>query len=77
MSTSDLKLSLVERLLFVDNKELLQRLHELLDKDAQNWAPTAADLRELDARRARRIRGESASLTRSESIKRLRARRKA
>lgn len=77
MSTADIKLSLMERLLFVENKKLLQRMLELLDADGADWEPTGADLKELDHRRAKRISGESKGLSRAASVKRLRARKAA
>ena len=77
MSTSDIKLTLMERLLFVENKKLLERMLELLDADGADWEPSATEVKELDRRRAKRISGESVSLTRAESIHRLKARRKA
>lgn len=69
MSTSDIKLTLMERLLFVENKKLLERMLELLDADGTDWEPSATEVKELDRRRAKRISGESASLTRAESIR--------
>ena len=75
MSTTDIKLSILERLMFVENKGLLQRLHELLDQADADWEPTPAERRELDARKAKRISGESVGLSRKEAIAKLRARR--
>ncbi len=77
MSTSEIKLSLMERLLFVENKKLLERMLELLDADGADWEPTATELKELDRRRAKRISGASSSLTRAESVRLLRSRKKA
>ncbi|MFZ1692783.1 MAG: hypothetical protein WAT74_06295 [Flavobacteriales bacterium] len=75
MSTTDIKLEIVERLMAVRNRSLLKKLHEMLLADQDAWAPTAAELAELDARRAKRISGKSVGMERSQAIRRLKSRK--
>lgn len=55
MSTSDLKLSLMERLALVQDEGLLQRLKQILDKELGGddgfTEEELAELREIDRRR--------------------------
>ncbi len=77
MSTSDLKLSLMERLLHENDRVLLDRIRELFERrDAQDVDFTDAELAELEVLRTKRISGETKGLSREESIRLLRDRLK-
>ncbi|MBL0127537.1 MAG: hypothetical protein IPP83_08760 [Flavobacteriales bacterium] len=77
MSTSDLKLSLVQRLLEENDRTFLDRIRQLFEKrDAQDVDFTDAELAELEALRAKRLSGETSGLPLEEAIQQLRDRLK-
>ncbi|MBK8612391.1 MAG: hypothetical protein IPN85_02715 [Flavobacteriales bacterium] len=77
MSTSDLKLSLMERLLHENDRSVLDRIRELFERrDAGDVDFTDAELAELEALRTKRLSGETQGLSREESIRMLRDRLK-
>jgi hypothetical protein len=77
MSTSDLKLSLMERLLRENDRSVLDRIRALFDRrDAEDVDFTDAELAELEALRSKRISGETKGLSREDSIRSLRDRLK-
>ena len=77
MSTSDLKLSLMERLLHENDRSVLDRIRELFERrDAGDEDFTDAELAELEALRTKRLSGETQGLSREESIRMLRDRLK-
>lgn len=74
MSTSDLKLNLMERLALVQDAGFLQRLKQIFDMElGVDEDFTEEDLAELDRRRAEYLRGDGTSYTAEESLQRLRS----
>ncbi|MCB9183530.1 MAG: hypothetical protein H6591_06390 [Flavobacteriales bacterium] len=77
MSTSDLKLNLMERLLHENDRSVLDRIRELFERrDSEDVDFTDAELAELEALRTKRVNGETQGLSREESMRLLRERLK-
>ncbi|MBK6543008.1 MAG: hypothetical protein IPG10_17330 [Flavobacteriales bacterium] len=77
MSTSDLKLSLVQRLLSENDRAFLDRLRDLFERrDADDVDLTDAELAELEGLRARRLSGESKGHSLEEAMRLVRERLK-
>lgn len=69
MSTSDLKLNLMERLLLVHDTGLLERVKQFLDQELGEDDMVAAELAELEADHERAIRGEGEFYTIDEAMR--------
>ncbi len=75
MSTSDLKLTLAQRLLAENDRALLDRIRELFERrDSEDVDFTDAELAELEALRAKRLCGETKGLPMEEAMRQLRDR---
>ncbi|MEO8589203.1 MAG: hypothetical protein ABI432_07545 [Flavobacteriales bacterium] len=69
MSTSDLKLNLMERLLLVHDAGLLERVKQFLDQELGEDEMTAGEFAELEADHERAIRGEGEFYTIDEAMR--------
>ncbi len=77
MSTSDLKLTLAQRLLAENDRALLDRIRELFERrDSEDVDFTDAELAELEALRSKRLSGETKGLPMEEAMRQLRDRLK-
>jgi hypothetical protein len=61
MDIAALKLELVQRVLAVQDKAMLDRLREVIDTDAEDGEISAEELAELESLREERLRGEGTS----------------
>lgn len=77
MSTSDLKLNLVQRLLSENDRAFLDRIRDLFERrDAEDVDFTEAELAELETLRVKRLSGETNGLPLEEALRQLRDRLK-
>ena len=69
MSTSELKLNLLERLILVQDNGVLQKIKALLDKEEVGEELTDEDVAELEAIRTRVRSGEEQGYTMQEALR--------
>ncbi|HMN06674.1 MAG TPA: hypothetical protein PKD45_13215 [Flavobacteriales bacterium] len=76
MSTAELKLALMERLAFIHDADLLQRLKKIFDKELGDDVFTAEELAELEEIDRRRKAGLDTYLPVDEAMRLIREGRK-